>query len=96
VGIIESFPTAQSDATPVTEFGQDKWSVSYAGHDLGTLSQYPDFVDAMALLRHVAKQRVGGLHVSMDGVPQGGSASQAKVFDEHSLIQELESLIPKA
>lgn len=88
LGIVESFPAEQGSA-PVAEFKQGKWSISYAGHELGTLPQYPDFTDAMALLKHVTKQRAGALHLGKGAASQDGLSLQAAVLDEHSLIQAL-------
>lgn len=91
LGIIERFPDSPGDAAPTAEFARGKWSVSYEGHQMGTLPEYPDFSDAMTLLRQVARQRSGDLHLAGNPVTKDETASGARVLDEHSLIEALRS-----
>lgn len=90
--IVDSFPEAPEGRAPTLGLAGGGWSVSDGGRVIGTLPQYPDFTDAMSLLRLAAKSRVAALHASSGDVPPAAVASEAGVLDEHSLIQALGTL----
>ena len=88
---VRAFPgTAKTDSVQ-SRFHDGRWDMLVDGKVTGQLPAYPDFSDAMTLLRGVASEQLHGLKVT-PGTQAPGLATAALAFDEGHLEYTLFSL----
>lgn len=90
--LIAAFPKAPTEKPAHIEFKNGKWWINADGAAPGALPTYPDFTDAMRLLRVEAKQRFAAQSSACDVRPADDSAAAVNSFDDRSLIKALDSL----
>lgn len=91
VSITALFPNAPG-ALSSAAFQDGQWQISTGKGVIGDLPQYPDFTDAMRLLRTVAEQRRGISTQTCNLESLSEVAKQSAAFDDNSLLAALNNL----
>ncbi len=92
LSLVTTFPHAPPGTLPDVKFKDGQWLIRAGDTALGTLPVYPDFSDAMQLLRTDARKTLGASSAPCTAQPVPEIAAQVTTFDDKSLIQALDEL----
>jgi hypothetical protein len=91
LSVVNTFPnTAQ--IPDKAEFKDGQWQITNDKGTFGNLPAYPDFTDAMQLLRGAAKQRLGTTVQTCNAQTSVELAEQSVAFNDNSLLSALNTL----
>jgi hypothetical protein len=91
ISIVNTFPNTTQTAAKA-EFKDGQWLITNDKGTIGNLPEYPDFTDAMQLLRGVAKQRLGTTVQTCNAQTSAELAEQSVAFDDSTLLSALNTL----
>lgn len=91
ISAVDSFAATAPSAVATARYRDGMWMVDSGSVEVGQLSAYPDFGDALTLLRARAAKRAAGMHLSRDPLPTP-LADAVSGFDDTALLSALMAL----
>ncbi|HET7176617.1 MAG TPA: hypothetical protein VFK21_11495 [Gammaproteobacteria bacterium] len=91
ISAVDSFAATAPSATATARYRDGTWMIYSGSVEVGQLPAYPDFGDALTLLRARAAARAAGIHLSRDPLP-ASLVGAVSGFDDTALLSALVAL----